>query len=104
MKISSPTPDLHSFPTRRSSDLVAITTNSSSRVKPRIEFFMLERNNAIETLTRRRLGIRDSRRTADDRHGCGDLLPSGITQSGFRSEEHTSELQSRSDLVCRLLL
>src|SRR5438874_5284904 len=24
--------------------------------------------------------------------------------SGFRSEEHTSELQSRRDLVCRLLL
>src|SRR2546421_2667327 len=23
---------------------------------------------------------------------------------GYRSEEHTSELQSRSDLVCRLLL
>src|SRR2546428_2369636 len=26
------------------------------------------------------------------------------TDSGVRSEEHTSELQSRSDLVCRLLL
>src|SRR5690349_23931254 len=26
------------------------------------------------------------------------------TPSGFRSEEHTSELQSRRDLVCRLLL
>src|SRR5206468_12320045 len=26
------------------------------------------------------------------------------TQSQARSEEHTSELQSRSDLVCRLLL
>src|SRR5206468_5792464 len=26
------------------------------------------------------------------------------TTSPFRSEEHTSELQSRSDLVCRLLL
>src|SRR5260221_9391930 len=25
-------------------------------------------------------------------------------QSGLRSEEHTSELQSHSDLVCRLLL
>src|SRR2546428_9734021 len=25
-------------------------------------------------------------------------------QAGLRSEEHTSELQSRSDLVCRLLL
>src|SRR5206468_8085003 len=31
----------------------------------------------------------------------------GLQQGGFespRSEEHTSELQSRSDLVCRLLL
>src|SRR3989440_1279176 len=27
-----------------------------------------------------------------------------VTGVGFRSEEHTSELQSRSDLVCRLLL
>src|SRR5436190_13460061 len=25
-------------------------------------------------------------------------------ENGFRSEEHTSELQSHSDLVCRLLL
>src|SRR5271163_5162475 len=28
----------------------------------------------------------------------------GVTESTARSEEHTSELQSRSDLVCRLLL
>src|SRR5690349_645557 len=27
-----------------------------------------------------------------------------ITYEGYRSEEHTSELQSRRDLVCRLLL
>src|SRR5436190_17067816 len=27
-----------------------------------------------------------------------------ITSRGIRSEEHTSELQSHSDLVCRLLL
>src|SRR2546421_2004556 len=27
-----------------------------------------------------------------------------LVEYGFRSEEHTSELQSRSDLVCRLLL
>src|SRR5437588_1605716 len=27
-----------------------------------------------------------------------------ILRSSFRSEEHTSELQSHSDLVCRLLL
>src|SRR3989440_8818794 len=32
-------------------------------------------------------------------------IPSAFTQqTGERSEEHTSELQSRSDLVCRLLL
>src|SRR5438034_1924733 len=28
----------------------------------------------------------------------------GATCAGHRSEEHTSELQSHSDLVCRLLL
>src|SRR2546421_3769068 len=27
-----------------------------------------------------------------------------VTEEDLRSEEHTSELQSRSDLVCRLLL
>src|SRR2546428_1167793 len=30
--------------------------------------------------------------------------PLGRGDHGVRSEEHTSELQSRSDLVCRLLL
>src|SRR6185312_15633016 len=30
--------------------------------------------------------------------------PRGYVRGGDRSEEHTSELQSRSDLVCRLLL
>src|SRR2546428_7182650 len=32
------------------------------------------------------------------------LLPTSDTLQPSRSEEHTSELQSRSDLVCRLLL
>src|SRR2546421_5432686 len=30
--------------------------------------------------------------------------PESLHRAGRRSEEHTSELQSRSDLVCRLLL
>src|SRR5438034_6843155 len=30
--------------------------------------------------------------------------PEGSNGTGIRSEEHTSELQSHSDLVCRLLL
>src|SRR5207249_8197893 len=32
------------------------------------------------------------------------LMPACFVLAGMRSEEHTSELQSRFDLVCRLLL
>src|SRR5437588_2949154 len=36
--------------------------------------------------------------------GCGFQLKSATSRAMPRSEEHTSELQSHSDLVCRLLL
>src|SRR5690349_23992728 len=36
--------------------------------------------------------------------GPGSWSGRGRRPSGVRSEEHTSELQSRRDLVCRLLL
>src|SRR5690349_21966971 len=36
--------------------------------------------------------------------GCEHELHAGRLLAGKRSEEHTSELQSRRDLVCRLLL
>src|SRR5690349_22737421 len=49
-----------------------------------------------------------SRNTVLRRPGlCRNLRGSGRSQGRFqcrRSEEHTSELQSRRDLVCRLLL
>src|SRR5690606_40222142 len=32
------------------------------------------------------------------------VIPRSVTTSFWRSEEHTSELQSRENLVCRLLL
>src|SRR3712207_7351688 len=38
---------------------------------------------------------------SDDRRGYG---PAVLPPRGARSEEHTSELQSRQYLVCRLLL
>src|SRR2546421_5993035 len=41
------------------------------------------------------------RRRSRSRTGCGSTRRSAASP---RSEEHTSELQSRSDLVCRLLL
>src|SRR5690625_6959171 len=44
---------------------------------------------------------------ADEQHHCCGVLPCGVqcdVRIGCRSEEHTSELQSRGHLVCRLLL
>src|SRR2546421_6608161 len=38
------------------------------------------------------------------RCGCSSSASPSCTADPTRSEEHTSELQSRSDLVCRLLL
>src|SRR5206468_10302471 len=54
--------------------------------------------------------VRRGRRDAGLALKRGDLLRAEIVRDvrvalqGKRSEEHTSELQSRSDLVCRLLL
>src|SRR5256886_4110461 len=36
--------------------------------------------------------------------GARDRLPGAVALPVLRSEEHTSELQSQSNLVCRLLL
>src|SRR5688572_31033074 len=41
---------------------------------------------------------------AADIAGGGDFLGGEIDDRQMRSEEHTSELQSQSNLVCRLLL
>src|SRR5438105_11078688 len=67
--------DLHSFPTRRSSDLVAR------------EFLSCR---VIQNQCRIHSGI--------------NFPGLALDQNALRSEEHTSELQSRVDLVCRLLL
>src|SRR5438132_10851719 len=74
--------DLHSFPTRRSSDLSA-----SHCTDPAGPF-------APPSATRLRTSCRGRRAPAAGRGSGG----------AGRSEEHTSELQSHSDLVCRLLL
>src|SRR5438132_4464406 len=50
-------------------------------------------------------GLDEGRRGADQLHDL-DLIPPRMQRQPdrIRSEEHTSELQSHSDLVCRLLL
>src|SRR5207248_11632312 len=99
-----PCPALHSFPTRRSSDLgggsanirtgdLAVKFNTTGRIEQTVS------------------GLSPS--TTYTSTGWGRTLSS--SESGFigvksfggseitRSEEHTSELQSPYDLVCRLL-
>src|SRR5437660_8404492 len=78
------TPELLSFPTRRSSDLAQAHPHPGYR-----PFRFGER--------KRRAGIpargADGRKVEPSQH-----------HPHLRSEEHTSELQSRGHLVCRLLL
>src|SRR5437867_9539862 len=69
---------LHSFPTRRSSDLARRKPISTSR-------------SASSTITSRAGSMASS-------------SPPDHWRRRGRSEEHTSELQSPYDLVCRLLL
>src|SRR5947209_12593691 len=78
--------DLHSFPTRRSSDLGAGHPGDDDG----------DRGGDLELPQARRQDGFEGRRTVAARR------PS--KPSWRRSEEHTSELQSRQYLVCRLLL
>src|SRR5690606_39358675 len=87
--------NVHSFPTRRSSDLEVNytieeykqavkdykTTNSKNKKREIEEIIDTVKNNFKSTLDNK---IKD--------------------RISKRSEEHTSELQSRENLVCRLLL
>src|SRR5206468_11786766 len=89
--------NLHSFPTRRSSDLKTFGSGPNASA----------RGPAIAA--RRRAPRRSQRRTPDmlilTCPYCGVAADeTELAPGGERSEEHTSELQSRSDLVCRLLL
>src|SRR5204863_9030340 len=88
--------DLHSFPTRRSSDLSLAATQGQRRAGLEagawdylsIVLSPEELTLKLDAMARLKL---DLERALE--HG-----------SVNRSEEHTSELQSRRDLVCRLLL
>src|SRR2546426_8317964 len=52
-----------------------------------------------------RVGEREVRRILGvERRVRGPKVPRGVLELGRRSEEHTSELQSPCNLVCRLLL
>src|SRR5690606_42134845 len=84
--------ELHSFPTRRSSDLTRVT----------IERKVAQGYEIVD------VGPDYKRRPGQwfGRFYSMELqsIPDGYPHLHHRSEEHTSELQSRENLVCRLLL
>src|SRR5687768_17864726 len=85
--------DLHSFPTRRSSDLREIGLRMALGAS---------RANVLRLVAREGLAPA----AAGAALGLVTAFWFGRTLSAWlsRSEEHTSELQSRLHLVCRLLL
>src|SRR5699024_12195785 len=91
--------DLHSFPTRRSSDL------GVRLAKPQViaAYPITPQTTLVEKLAD---FIADGQSQAkymmvESEHSA---MAAALGASMMRSEEHTSELQSRFDLVCRLLL
>src|SRR5206468_11079804 len=87
---------LHSFPTRRSSDLGIIDSDLQSKLDPLFGTHASRAPGPV-SLERDALDLRSDLSYEGWRWRLG-------IQKRKRSEEHTSELQSRSDLVCRLLL
>src|SRR5699024_12257677 len=93
---------LHSFPTRRSSDLqTELLTELLAEHLPGVTFHPPKASFLAW------LDFRDTDLTEEPadfflREARVALSPGN--SFGTRSEEHTSELQSRFDLVCRLLL
>src|SRR5207249_12302089 len=99
---SSDPPDLPSFPTRRSSDLYRPEPCSSALHACRVHRCgRLIRTRAGFGGGAQGFGGRPEGRRAKPPGGFRKTRPS---QNTGRSEEHTSELQSRFELVCRLLL
>src|SRR5690606_41601077 len=85
-----------SFPTRRSSDLNAVGKRQLIFLLDKVSSSMSETHAALPDDGRNRRYTRAQVYIDDYAHHPEELRA--------RSEEHTSELQSRENLVCRLLL
>src|SRR5207253_8625231 len=96
-------PDLHSFPTRRSSDL-SKNQQWSAQIKGDLQTHSVwsDGSGSIQEMAEA-AAERGYKYLAITDHSKGLKIAGGIDEQQ-RSEEHTSELQSRGHLVCRLLL
>src|SRR5690606_41947536 len=92
--------DLYSFPTRRSSDLGMLVNKEVEAENTTWKFDMNE--PMLSYLVALVIGKYDEHK---DTSNTGiPLQMYYYPEDSLRSEEHTSELQSRENLVCRLLL
>src|SRR5690606_41485287 len=96
--------DVHRFPTRRSSDLMAEqglyrwgNQYVTREERERIEAQQKEIQGQLDVLARRFDELEGRIREIDVQGEQNDR-----TLRQLRSEEHTSELQSRENIVCRL--
>src|SRR5207247_10774739 len=93
----------HSFPTRRSSDLKALATMMMVGSLVALFTALLMGSIGAEVL-KRYAGFSGNAVSATIVSVAVSILGIFVFLASARSEEHTSELQSRVDLVCRLLL
>src|SRR5699024_11677965 len=95
---------LHSFPTRRSSDLLLIHTDTAQGLE---DYIQSGQRRVIPWLEKIPAEVVDFGVHADEHFANintpADFEAAQSQLTNWRSEEHTSELQSRFDLVCRLL-
>src|SRR5690606_41642134 len=94
----------HSFPTRRSSDLIK-RASAGTVIRLHLRIQQLFASGLAFRIALAHVGFllvgypRDHRSARNEQN-----RQMTETQRAHRSEEHTSELQSRENLVCRLLL
>src|SRR5207253_11524111 len=95
---------LHSFPTRRSSDLflAAACHDSAAEARLRAQLTIWRDNDAIlQSLAQRSFLVKEVAATSQDLSALAAAGLAALDAIAKRSEEHTSELQSRGHLVCR---
>src|SRR5438270_6713872 len=91
--------ELHSFPTRRSSDLVAIILIIAAIAIPNLLKARIAANQASAVGSLRTIVTAETNYQST----FGGASPT-LVALGPRSEEHTSELQSHANVVWRLVL
>src|SRR5439155_25324584 len=96
--------DLHSFPTRRSSDLFSSRRMGGAHGSCKLSGDSFESSSRLSSTASSKATSRKRTRSPVGRSWPIFQRPARTTEDRPRSEEHTSELQSRGHLVCRLLL